>query len=86
MFINSVLLANSPQLLLTFCYFTVNLPLELSHLVMDADRMFVRQYNNIFTHLHSAREWAQFGYGFFPLRVTNPKVNLRSFSHFCPAF
>ncbi|KAI0906787.1 hypothetical protein F4823DRAFT_626801 [Ustulina deusta] len=51
-FINSVLLANSPQLLLTFCYFT---------------------YNNIFTHLHSAREWAQFGYGFFPLRVTNPK-------------
>ncbi|KAI8951405.1 hypothetical protein F4801DRAFT_589786 [Xylaria longipes] len=50
--VNSVLLANTPQLLLTFCYFT---------------------YNNIFTHLHSAQEWAQFGYGFFPLRVTDPK-------------
>ncbi|KAI0186434.1 hypothetical protein EV127DRAFT_371216 [Xylaria flabelliformis] len=50
--VNSVLLANTPQLLLTFCYFT---------------------YNNIFTHLYSAQEWAQFGYGFFPLRVTEPK-------------
>ncbi|KAI1733597.1 hypothetical protein F4680DRAFT_463028 [Xylaria scruposa] len=50
--VNSVLLANTPQLLLTFCYFT---------------------YNNIFTHLQSAQEWAQFGYGFFPLRVTDPK-------------
>ncbi|KAI0864851.1 hypothetical protein F4860DRAFT_501026 [Xylaria cubensis] len=50
--VNSVLLANTPQLLLTFCYFT---------------------YNNIFTQLYSAQEWAQFGYGFFPLRVTDPK-------------
>ncbi|KAI1359401.1 hypothetical protein F5Y08DRAFT_332352 [Xylaria arbuscula] len=50
--ISAVLIANSPQLLLTLCYFT---------------------YNNIFTHLHSAREWAQYGYGFFPLRVTDPK-------------
>ncbi|KAI1119882.1 hypothetical protein F5Y10DRAFT_273626 [Nemania abortiva] len=48
----AVLLANSPQLLLTFCYFT---------------------YNNIFTHLQSALEWAQFGNTFTPLRVTDPK-------------
>ncbi|KAI1354006.1 hypothetical protein F5Y01DRAFT_322260 [Xylaria sp. FL0043] len=51
-FIQSVLLANSPQLLLTLCYFA---------------------YNNIYTHLHSAWEWARFGIGYFPLRVTDPK-------------
>ncbi|KAI0505354.1 hypothetical protein F5B22DRAFT_640008 [Xylaria bambusicola] len=50
--ITAVVLANSPQLLLTFCYFA---------------------YNNIFTHLQSALEWAQFGIKFSPLRVTDPK-------------
>ncbi|KAI0535265.1 hypothetical protein GGR58DRAFT_529658 [Xylaria digitata] len=50
--ITAVLLANSPQLLLTFCYFA---------------------YNNIFTHLQSALEWARFSNTFSPLRVTDPK-------------
>ncbi|KAI3319830.1 hypothetical protein HD806DRAFT_547722 [Xylariaceae sp. AK1471] len=50
--ITAVLLANSPQLLLTFSYLA---------------------YNNIFTHLQSAIEWAKFGNTFSPLRVTDPK-------------
>ncbi|KAI1276354.1 hypothetical protein F5Y07DRAFT_408502 [Xylaria sp. FL0933] len=51
--IRSVLVANSPQLLLTLCYFA---------------------YNNIYTHLRSTWEWAQFGIGYFPLRVTDPRA------------
>ncbi|KAI0538383.1 hypothetical protein GGR58DRAFT_501217 [Xylaria digitata] len=50
--LNSVMLANTPQLLLTFCYFA---------------------YNNLFTHLHLSREWVRFAYGYFPLRVTEPR-------------
>ncbi|KAI1486567.1 hypothetical protein F5X96DRAFT_681907 [Biscogniauxia mediterranea] len=49
----AVLLANSPQLLLSFCYLA---------------------YNNLFTRLQMAREWALFSDGYHPLRVTNPKL------------
>ncbi|CAJ2502401.1 Uu.00g097950.m01.CDS01 [Anthostomella pinea] len=52
--INAVLLANSPQLLLSFCYLA---------------------YNNMFTRLQMAREFAQFSDGYHPLRVTEPKGN-----------
>ncbi|KAI1497832.1 hypothetical protein F5X99DRAFT_353108 [Biscogniauxia marginata] len=48
----AVLLANSPQLLLSFCYLA---------------------YNNLFTRLQMAREWALFSDGYHPLRVTSPK-------------
>ncbi|KAI0016513.1 hypothetical protein F4780DRAFT_797808 [Xylariomycetidae sp. FL0641] len=50
--ISAVLIANSPQLLLSFCYLA---------------------YNNLFTRLQMAREWAQFSEGYHPLRVTDPK-------------
>ncbi|KAI1390078.1 uncharacterized protein F4822DRAFT_223520 [Hypoxylon trugodes] len=51
-FVNGVLLANSPQLLLSFCYLA---------------------YNNLFTRLQMAREWAMFSQGYHALRVTDPK-------------
>ncbi|KAI1120426.1 hypothetical protein F5Y10DRAFT_258367 [Nemania abortiva] len=50
--IEGVLLANSPQLVLSFCYLA---------------------YNNLFTRLQMAKEWARFGEGYNPLRVTEPK-------------
>lgn len=45
--------ANSPQLLLSFCYLA---------------------YNNLFTRLQMAREWALFSEECLPLRVTDPQV------------
>ncbi|KAI0117928.1 hypothetical protein GGR51DRAFT_545815 [Nemania sp. FL0031] len=50
--IEGVLLANSPQLLLSFCYIA---------------------YNNLFTRLQMAKEWAKFSEGYNPLRVTEPR-------------
>ncbi|RWA10081.1 hypothetical protein EKO27_g5043 [Xylaria grammica] len=50
--IQGVLLANSPQLLLSFCYLA---------------------YNNLFTRLQMAKEWARFGEGYNSLRVTEPR-------------
>ncbi|GAW25293.1 hypothetical protein SAMD00023353_0401920 [Rosellinia necatrix] len=50
--IQGVVLANSPQLLLSFCYLA---------------------YNNLFTRLQMAQEWAAFGEGYSPLRVTDPR-------------
>ncbi|KAI0965357.1 hypothetical protein F4678DRAFT_476639 [Xylaria arbuscula] len=49
---SGLLLANSPQLLLSCCYLA---------------------YNNLFTRLQMGREWTQFGEGYHPLRVTEPK-------------
>ncbi|TGJ75782.1 hypothetical protein E0Z10_g10957 [Xylaria hypoxylon] len=51
--IQGVLLANSPQLLLSFCYLA---------------------YNNLFTRLQMAKEWARFGEGYNSLRVTEPRA------------
>ncbi|OTA98823.1 hypothetical protein M426DRAFT_101648 [Hypoxylon sp. CI-4A] len=51
-FIQGVLLANSPQILLSVCYLA---------------------YNNMFTRLQMAREWALFSEGYHVLRVTDPK-------------
>ncbi|KAI0388611.1 hypothetical protein F5Y17DRAFT_452151 [Xylariaceae sp. FL0594] len=53
----AVLAANSPQLLLSFCYLA---------------------YNDLFTRLQLAREWAQYGERFHPLRVTDPKGHQKS--------
>ncbi|KAI0410837.1 hypothetical protein F5X98DRAFT_384830 [Xylaria grammica] len=50
--IQGVLLANSPQLLLSFCYLA---------------------YNNLFTRLQMAKEWARFSEGYNSLRVTEPR-------------
>ncbi|KAI0454720.1 hypothetical protein F5B21DRAFT_473937 [Xylaria acuta] len=50
--IEGVLLANSPQLLLSFCYLA---------------------YNNLFTRLQMAKEWARFGEEYNSLRVTEPR-------------
>ncbi|TRX95697.1 hypothetical protein FHL15_003251 [Xylaria flabelliformis] len=43
----------------------------------------VSKYTAAFTHilLFYAQEWAQFGYGFFPLRVTDPKPVVDSSQH-----
>ncbi|KAI1753957.1 hypothetical protein F4782DRAFT_545308 [Xylaria castorea] len=51
--IEGVLLANSPQVLLSFCYLA---------------------YNNLFTRLQMAKEWARFGEGYNSLRVTEPRL------------
>ncbi|ETS82215.1 hypothetical protein PFICI_07217 [Pestalotiopsis fici W106-1] len=51
-FASAVLVANSPQLLLSFCYLA---------------------YNNLFTRLQMAKEWATYSQGYYPLRVTDPK-------------
>ncbi|KAI1112993.1 hypothetical protein F5Y14DRAFT_419253 [Nemania sp. NC0429] len=51
-FIQAVLLANSPQLLLSLCYFA---------------------FNNLFTHLQMAKEWAMLSTEYRPLRVTDPQ-------------
>ncbi|KAI8946615.1 hypothetical protein F4801DRAFT_596340 [Xylaria longipes] len=48
----AILLANSPQLLLSFCYLA---------------------YNNLFTRMQMAKEWAMFTTAYHPLRVTEPK-------------
>ncbi|KAI1741085.1 hypothetical protein F4680DRAFT_458292 [Xylaria scruposa] len=48
----SILLANSPQLLLSFCYLA---------------------YNNLFTRMQMAKEWAMFATAYRPLRVTHPQ-------------
>ncbi|KAI1750637.1 hypothetical protein F4782DRAFT_548583 [Xylaria castorea] len=48
----SILLANSPQLLLSFCYLA---------------------YNNLFTRMQMAKEWAMFTTAYHPLRVTDPQ-------------
>ncbi|KAI0875522.1 hypothetical protein GGS24DRAFT_515444 [Hypoxylon argillaceum] len=50
--VNSILLSNSPQLLLSFCYLA---------------------YNNLFTRLQMAKEWARFNEGYNSLRVTEPR-------------
>jgi hypothetical protein len=51
-FVDAVLIANSPQLLLSFCYLA---------------------YNNLFTRLQMAKEWALMSTAYRPLRVTDPK-------------
>ncbi|KAI1477430.1 hypothetical protein F4774DRAFT_196462 [Daldinia eschscholtzii] len=51
-FTQGVMIANSPQLLLSSCYLA---------------------YNNLFTRLQMAREWALYSTGYQPLRVTDPK-------------
>ncbi|KAI1779055.1 hypothetical protein F4818DRAFT_238026 [Hypoxylon cercidicola] len=51
-FFEGVMTANSPQLLLSFCYLA---------------------YNNLFTRLQMAREWALFSEEPHPLRVTDPQ-------------
>ncbi|KAK9785704.1 hypothetical protein SCARD494_11704 [Seiridium cardinale] len=52
-FAPAVLLANSPQLLLSFCYLA---------------------YNNLFTGLQMAKEWANYSADYYPLRVTDPQT------------
>ncbi|KAI0012703.1 hypothetical protein F4779DRAFT_625800 [Xylariaceae sp. FL0662B] len=51
-FFTGIMAANSPQLLLSFCYLA---------------------YNNLFTRLQMAREWALFSEDYRPLRVTDPQ-------------
>ncbi|KAI1342586.1 hypothetical protein F5Y15DRAFT_373244 [Xylariaceae sp. FL0016] len=48
----AVLLANSPQLLMSFCYLA---------------------YNNLFTRMQVAKEWASMSIAYRPLRVTFPE-------------
>ncbi|KAI0436193.1 hypothetical protein F4803DRAFT_543152 [Xylaria telfairii] len=49
-----ILIANSPQILLSASYLA---------------------YNSLFTRLQLVREWASYGTGYFPLRVTDPQGN-----------
>lgn len=48
----AVLIANAPQLFLSFAYLA---------------------YNNLFTRLQMAKEWAFMSVEYVPLRVTDPK-------------